>query len=61
MADEPATTDPCETHTWATLGVVTRDETVHRIWECEDCPVWTAEPFDPADEKPWENTWLAER
>jgi hypothetical protein len=54
---EPQT---CETHAWASVGVVTRGETVQRIWECENCPVWTTEPFDPEYEREWDDTWLAE-
>ncbi len=57
MAGEPT----CTTHAWASVGVVTRDDSVCRIWECEQCPVWTTEPFDPAFELPWDETWLAER
>ena len=53
--------ETCETHAWASVGVVTRERSVYRIWECENCPVWTAEPFDPDHEQPWEDTWLAER
>jgi hypothetical protein len=51
----------CETHTWASVGVVIRDGTVYRVWECENCPVWTLEPFDPDHERDWDDTWLAER
>jgi hypothetical protein len=51
----------CETHVWASVGVVTRDGTVSRIWECEQCRAWTAEPFDPDHEVPWDETWLSER
>ncbi|MHB9288767.1 hypothetical protein ACKVMT_17190 [Halobacteriales archaeon Cl-PHB] len=57
MSDEST----CETHTWATAGVTSRAGDVQRIWECEDCPVWTAEPFDPDHERPWDDTWLADR
>lgn len=53
--------DRCATHTWATVGVVSRDGTVSRIWECENCPAWTAEPFEPDAEFAWDDTWLAER
>lgn len=53
--------DICESHTWASVGVVTRDGAVCRIWECENCPVWTVEQFDPDHERPWNDTWLAER
>ena len=54
--------DPtCETHAWASVGVVTRDGSVCRIWECENCPVWTAEPFEAEYERPWDDTWLAGR
>ena len=48
----------CETHTWASVGVVIRDGTVYRVWECENRPVWT---FDPDYERDWDDTWLAER
>jgi hypothetical protein len=51
----------CESHTWASVGVVTRDGTVSRIWECENCPVWTEEQFNPEHERSWDDTWLAER
>ncbi|WP_254838622.1 hypothetical protein [Natronomonas marina] len=51
----------CETHVWASLGVVSRQGAVRRIWECERCPVWTAEPFDPDHELSWDDTWLSER
>ncbi len=50
----------CETHVWASVGVVTRNGAVCRIWECEQCPVWTAEPFDPDFEQNWSDTWLSE-
>jgi hypothetical protein len=56
-----AGSDTCETHAWASVGVVSRNESVFRVWECEDCPVWTVEPFDPDLERPWDDTWLAER
>jgi len=60
--DGTATTESvCENHAWATVGVVAWSGTIHRIWECERCPVWTAEPFGPDHEMPWEETWLAER
>lgn len=51
----------CEHHAWASVGVVTREGTVCRIWECEQCPAWTAERFASATERPWDDTWLAER
>jgi hypothetical protein len=51
----------CETHVWASVGVVTREGTVCKIWECENCPAWTAEPFDPDAERDWEATWLSGR
>jgi hypothetical protein len=51
----------CDRHAWASAGVVVRDGAVCRIWECEDCPAWTAEELDDAHEQPWEGTWLAER
>lgn len=51
----------CEQHIWASVGVVAHAETVYRIWECERCSVWTAEPFDTADEIPWDETWIADR
>jgi hypothetical protein len=51
----------CGTHAWASVGVVSRAGEVARIWECERCPAWTAEAFDPEDERPWDDTWLAER
>lgn len=51
----------CETHVWASVGIVTRRETVCRIWECEQCQVWTAEPFDPELERAWDDTWQSER
>jgi hypothetical protein len=53
--------DYCDRHTWASVGVVTRDGTVGRVWECENCPVWTTESFDPAHELAWDDTWLAGR
>jgi hypothetical protein len=52
--------ESCETHVWASVGVATRDGTVCRIWECERCHVWTAEPFDPDRERDWDDTWLSE-
>ena len=57
MSQEPT----CETHAWASVGVVVREGGVNRIWECENCPVWTAEPFADEHERPWDDTWLAER
>jgi len=51
----------CDRHTWASVGVVTRNGTICRIWECESCPVWTAEQFDRDHERSWDDTWLAER
>lgn len=51
----------CETHAWASVGVVSEAGTVYRIWECENCPVWTKEPFEPGYEREWTATWLAER
>jgi hypothetical protein len=51
----------CETHAWVSVGVMTRDGTVYRVWECERCPVWTLAPFDPNYERDWDDTWLAER
>lgn len=51
----------CENHVWASVGVVTCDRSVRRVWECEDCPVWTTEPFDPEYELAWDDTWLADR
>ncbi|WP_336038025.1 hypothetical protein [Halobacterium yunchengense] len=56
-----AAEETCERHAWASVGVVARDGGVQRIWECEHCPVWTAEQFDAAHEQPWDETWLAER
>ncbi|WP_162224670.1 hypothetical protein [Halorussus amylolyticus] len=53
--------ETCERHAWASVGVVTRAGSVCRIWECENCPVWTAEQFDPDHERLWADTWLAER
>lgn len=53
--------DTCETHTWATVGVVVRDGSICRVWECENCPVWTVEPFDTEHEQAWDDTWLADR
>jgi hypothetical protein len=57
MSDE----EVCDKHVWASVGVVTLEGTVSRIWACEDCPVWTAEPFDPDFERAWEDIWLSER
>ncbi|WP_436925021.1 hypothetical protein [Halosimplex amylolyticum] len=51
----------CDQHVWAALGIVSRDGSVSRVWECEDCPVWTTEPFDPEYERDWDDTWLAGR
>lgn len=56
MTREPT----CETHAWASVGVVAREGRVNRIWECENCPVWTAQPFDVDYERAWDETWLAE-
>lgn len=56
MADEKT----CDTHVWASVGVVVRDGQVCRIWECEQCQVWTAEQFDSASERDWSDTWLSE-
>ncbi|MFC7251066.1 hypothetical protein ACFQJ5_14615 [Halomicroarcula sp. GCM10025324] len=53
--------DYCDRHTWASVGVVARHDGVGRIWECENCPVWTTETFDRAHEQAWDDTWLAER
>jgi len=54
------TNETCERHAWASVGVVHR-ESVRRVWECERCPVWTLEPFDPEYELAWSETWLAEQ
>ena len=51
----------CDRHAWASVGVVTRDGSVARIWECEQCPVWTTQRFDPVHELAWADTWLADR
>jgi hypothetical protein len=51
----------CETHVWASVGITARDGVVCRIWECEQCQVWTAEPFAPEREIAWDETWLSER
>lgn len=51
----------CDTHAWASLGVVSDEGTVFRIWECENCQVWTMEPFDTDYRLPWDDTWLADR
>jgi hypothetical protein len=51
----------CDTHAWASVGVVTREETVCTVWTCENCPVWTREPFAPEHELAWDETWLSER
>jgi hypothetical protein len=51
----------CERHVWASVGVVDRAGSIRRIWECEDCPAWTTEPFDPEYEQAWNDTWLADR
>jgi len=51
----------CEEHVWASVGIVARDGAVYRIWECEQCQVWTAEPFAPDRERDWDDTWLSER
>ena len=48
-------------HAWASAGVVAREGGVHRIWECEDCPAWTAEELEPVSELPWDETWLSDR
>jgi hypothetical protein len=53
--------ETCETHVWASVGVVNREGTVCKIWECENCPVWAAEPFQSEFERGWEDTWLSER
>jgi len=56
-----ADADLCDRHAWAAAGVAVREGNVCRIWECEDCPAWTAETLDPANEQPWEDTWISER
>jgi hypothetical protein len=53
--------ETCDTHTWASVGVVTDQGAVYRVWTCEQCPAWTMEPFAPDHEQPWDETWLAER
>jgi hypothetical protein len=53
--------DTCDTHTWTSVGVVTREGSVCRVWECENCPAWTVETFESEYERPWDDTWLAER
>jgi ribosomal protein L37AE/L43A len=53
--------DTCDAHTWASVGITTRERAVCRIWECEQCQVWTAEPFTPDLEVAWTDTWLSER
>jgi hypothetical protein len=50
----------CETHSWTSVGVVTKSGAVYRVWECEGCPVWTLELFDPDYQQSWDDTWLAE-
>lgn len=50
----------CETHVWASVGITTRDGEVTRIWECEQCQAWAAEPFDPDLEVAWGDLWLSE-
>ena len=54
-------TDLCEKHIWASVGVATREGTICRIWECEQCPGWTAEPFEADTEVAWDDTWMAAR
>lgn len=51
----------CERHDWASVGIVTRNDAVQRVWACENCPAWTAEQFDREHEQAWDDTWLAER
>ncbi|MDQ2054359.1 MULTISPECIES: hypothetical protein [Halobellus] len=53
--------ETCETHAWASVGVVNREGSIGRVWKCERCPAWSVEPFDPDHETPWVDTWLAER
>ena len=53
--------ETCETHAWASVGVVNREGSIGRVWKCERCPAWSVEPFDPDYETPWADTWLAER
>jgi hypothetical protein len=55
MADEAL----CDRHVWASVGVTNKDGRISRIWECEQCQAWTAEPFDPDLEIPWDETWLS--
>jgi hypothetical protein len=50
----------CETHAWASIGVTARAGSICRIWACESCPTWTAEPLEPDHERRWDETWLAE-
>jgi hypothetical protein len=57
MSDREA----CDAHAWASVGLVTRGGTIHRVWECEQCGAWTAEPFDPERERAWDDTWLSKR
>lgn len=54
-----STEKSCERHVWASVGVVSESGAVYRVWECENCPVWTLEPFDAKYERSWDDTWLA--
>jgi len=54
-------TEPCEDHVWVSIGITSRDGAVCRIWECERCRAWTAEPFESDGEIAWDDTWLSER
>lgn len=56
-----AAEERCETHVWASVGITTRSGQVSRIWECEQCRAWTAEPFNPDLEIGWDETWLSDR
>jgi hypothetical protein len=59
--DRTEDVETCERHTWASAGVVDREGSIYRVWECEDCPVWTAQPFEADHERQWDDTWLSER
>ena len=51
----------CETHAWASLGVVSEENGVAEVWRCENCPAWTREPLRAAAELSWDETRLSER
>ena len=56
----PPEADFCETHAWASVGVLHLDGAPRRIWVCENCPAWTGEPLRDEDRIPWPETWLSE-